>query len=126
MKCPKDVIFIYHDKRRKSRCKQACPRRFVMKSRKGKRGQRERERGNKTSGIAGVVQNVRKGRRKGEERQRQREKTREKVRNELKGTECKQEVEMNSTRIFLRIREALRECCRYIRFPDSGEGLRSN
>jgi len=49
-----------------------------MKSRKGKRGQRE----DKTSGIAGVGQNVRKRRRKGK-RQRRREETRKEMRNEL-------------------------------------------
>lgn len=41
--CSRNVAYIlYYDKRRESCCKQACPRRFVMKSRKGKRAERSR------------------------------------------------------------------------------------
>lgn len=63
------------------------------------------EREDKTSGIAGVVQNVRKGWRKGKETERRKEKEDEK---RTRKTRCEREVEMNSARIFFRIREALR------------------
>lgn len=119
------TLFVYHDKRCESCCKQACPRHFVMKSGKGKRAERS---GNETSRIVDAVQDVRREWRREERGKERNGETGEEDERWTEGDKGRErEAEVNSARIFLSRKQYARdyERCRCIfvfRFKQLGHG----